>query len=601
MFQHFGRCRTACLTLAIALSAAAGCARSSDHSTAQAAEEILKAINATAPAEVSTESPKAAAPAAATTPSAVATASAGAAVTAPPPPAGGPIRLTLAEFLRRTLSGNPDIQVAGYGPPQSREDIITAKAIFDPVVFASSTAGRVNRPTQSVLDTGETALTDLIQQTWSFQAGVRDRLPTGGTFAVYQSSDYLDTNSTLSTPNPQYSTRLSFEFTQPLLRSGGVSYNQAPVRVATLNADISVQDFRKQVTDVIATAISSYWQLVFDIEAARTSQASLDLAADVLRREKAHVLVGVSSEVDMHRAEAAVSLRQADVVRARNQVRDDVDRLKQLMNVADIPLAGDADIVPTETPRFYLADVNRAEAIATALAHRPELERARKAIAIQSIRVDVADQDRLPQLNATLKYVLNGLGKAFHQGVEQQSFTELNTWSAGLDFEMPLGNRAADATHRRRILEYQQAVADLDRLSVQATQEVNSTVRAVLQARQEVEANLQATEAASRQVEGEQRRFDLGQTTSDELLRAQETLATAQRDYLKSLLNFNLGMVSLARAEGVILESQGIEVFNVESATRGARPLGLRPSAEPPMPPAGVRLSPSDLGRGLKH
>ncbi len=103
-------------------------------------------------------------------------------------------------------------------------------------------------------------------------------------------------------------------------------------------------------------------------------------------------------------------------------------------------------------------------------------------------------------------------------------------------------------------------------------------MRAVLQARQEVEATLEATAASSRQVIGERRRYELGQTTNDELLRAQETMATARRNYLRALLNFNLGLVSLARAEGVMLESQGIEVFNPEATAGHPRPLGLRPS-----------------------
>jgi outer membrane protein len=600
------------MVLAMVLAAVAGCTPSSERDSSQAAAEVLKAINGTAPAVVTptdgTSRPAAAGSVAAspstgvTKPAATASASAvtgtQAATVSPVTPAVGPIRLTLAEFLKRTLAGNSDIQIAGYGPPQSREDITMAESIFDPIIFGSTSAGRLKRPTQSELDTGATSKSSLIQQTWSFQGGVRDKLPTGGTFAIYQSSDYMDTNSVFTVPNPQYSTRLTFEYSQPLLRSGGVGYTTAPIRVATLNAEISVQDFRKQVTDTIATAISSYWQLVFDMEAARVSQVSLDLAADVLRREKAHLALGVSSAVDVNRAEAAVSLRQAEVVRAKNQVRDDIDRLKLLMNATDIPLTGDTEIVPLDSPRYYVADINRSEAIATALEHRPELLRGRRAVDIQRIRVDVAAQDRLPELNATLRYVLNGLGRAFHQGIEQQSFTDLNTWSVGLEFEFPIDNRAANAAHRRRQLEYQQSVKDLDRLSSQATQEVIATARAVMQARQEVEANLEAAQAASRQVQGEQRRFDLGQTTSDELLRAQETQAQAQRDYLKALLNFNLGLISLARAEGVMLESQGIEIFSFESATVGAQPLGLRQTeGGGPTTPPGVRLTPVNLDR----
>jgi outer membrane protein len=501
-----------------------------------------------------------------------------------PVEATGEIRLTLAQVLQRALAGNPDIQIAGFSPPEARQDITAAEAVFDPAFFGSGTAGRVNRPTQSVLDTGVTSQSNLTQETLSWQAGLKDKIPTGGTFAIYQANDYQDSNSEFVVPNPQYATRLTFELSQPILRGGGIAYNRAPILVATLNADIAGADFRKAVTDVIASVIAAYWQLAFDIEAVRVSQASEDLAADVLRREKARQALGVSSDVDLQRAAAAVALRQADTVRAENQARDSMDRLKMLMNAPDLPLSGEAHLVPAESPRFYLVSINRAEAIATALAHRPELERARNAIAINRIRADVAGQDRLPKLDATLRYIMNGLGKSFSEGIEQQDFRERVSWNAGIEFEVPLGNRAADSTYRKRRLEYEQSLVDLDRQTIQFTQEVNTAVRAVLISRKEVESTLQAVEASSRQVRGEQRRFDLGQTTSDELLRAQETRTGAQRDYLKALLNFNLGLVSLARAEGIMLESQGIEVLEPEPAGDLPRPLGLRAARAAKLP-----------------
>jgi outer membrane protein TolC len=80
-------------------------------------------------------------------------------------------------------------------------------------------------------------------------------------------------------------------------------------------------------------------------------------------------------------------------------------------------------------------------------------------------------------------------------------------------------------------------------------------------------------------VRGEQRRFELGQTTNDDVLRAQETLAQAERDYIKALLNFNLALVSLERAKGTLLETQGVEVFQPEAPADHPRPLGLRPAA----------------------
>ena len=561
-------CLQYALAVAILFFVGTGCARTPTRTDEWIAQEVSKSLAAAARPAVTEVPPSAPAPKL-------------------PAPVDGEVRLTLAQALGLALANNHDIQIAGFQPPAAEQDITVAEAVFDPAIFGTNTVGRVNRPTQSILDTGATREGVLVQNTLNWQAGLKQKVPTGGTWSVYEATDYLSTNSTLTVPNPQNVTRTTVELAQPLLRGAGLEYNKAAIRVANLNSAVSFQDFRKSVQDVVASVVNAYWQLAFDIESIRVSRASRDLAAEVLRREQARRTRGVSSDLDLNRAAAAVALREADVVRAENQARDTMDKVKFLLNSPDLSLAGETRIVPVEAPRFFLVDVNRTAAIATALVRRPDMERARNAVAINRIRLDVADRDRLPKLDATLRYTMNGLATDYVPSVESQNPTERLSWNAGIELEVPLGNRSANATRHKRILEYDQSLMELDKLASQVTQEVNGAARAVLLARSEVEATLTAKTAAARTVQGEQRRFELGETTNDELLRAQETLATAERDYFRALLNFNLGLVSLARAQGVLLENQGIEIFQPPSTEEHPRPLGLRmapPKDEPKKP-----------------
>jgi len=545
--------------LALTALAAAGCMRSGSPTDEWIAQEVAKSVASSSRPAVREAAPDAPGP-------------------RPPVPPAGPaeVRLTLLEALRLALAGSHDVQIAGLQPRIAEQDIIVAEAVFDPAAFATSTVGRVDRPIQSQLDVGAAQRGLLVQDTWSWQAGLRTKVPTGGALSVYEASDYLSTNSRLILPNPQDVTRLTVELAHPLLRGAGYDYNTAAIRVANLNSSVAFQDFRKGVQDAVAAVVNAYWQLAFDLESVRVSRASRDLATEVLRREKSRREQGVSSDLDVSRAEAAVALREADGIRAESQSRDSMDRLKLLMNSRDLDLADETRLLPVEAPRFFIVAVDRSAAIAAALGRRPDLERARAAVAVNRIRLDVADRDRLPKLDATLRYILGGLDADLGGAIENQNFGDRISWNAGLELEVPLGNRSADATRRKRLLEYDQSILELDRLATQVMQEVNASARAVLLAREEVEATLQAKTAAARTVQGEQRRFELGLTTNEELLRAQETLATAERDHLKALLNFNLGLVSLARAQGVLLDAQGIEIVEPPSTPDHPRPLGLR-------------------------
>jgi outer membrane protein len=555
------------MTVALTALVGAGCAQEPTRTQEWIAREVSKSLESSARPAVK-ELP------------------AGAPAPKPPAPVDGEVRLTLVDALTLALANNHDIQIAGLQPPTAEQDITVAEAVFDPAVFGSNTVGRVSRPIQSILD-GVSQQGVLIQNTVSWQAGLRQKLPTGGTLALYEATDYLNTNSTLTIPNPQNVTRTTVELAQPLLRGGGLEYNRAAIRVANLNSAVSFQDFRKSVQDAVAAVVNAYWQLAFDLESIRVSRASRDLAAEVLRREQARRARGVSSDLDLNRAAAAVALREADVVRAENQARDTMDKVKFLLNSPDLSLAGETRLIPIETPRFFLVDVDRTAAIATALVRRPDLERARNAVAINRIRLDVADRDRLPKLDATMRYIMNGLAIDYVPSIENQDPGERISWNVGVELEVPLGNRSADATRRKRILEYDQSLVETSKLVAQVMQEVNGAARAVVLARGEVEATLTAKTAAAKTVHGEQRRFELGETTNDELLRAQETLTTAERDHLRALLNFNLGLVSLARAQGVLLENQGIDVFQPSSTPEHPRPVGLRMA-----PPRGEQKKP---------
>jgi outer membrane protein TolC len=124
-------------------------------------------------------------------------------------------------------------------------------------------------------------------------------------------------------------------------------------------------------------------------------------------------------------------------------------------------------------------------------------------------------------------------------------------------------------------------------VAAQAIQEVNITVRALRSASEEVEGTRRAKIAAEETVKGENVRFELGQTANEDLLRAQDVLAAAEREHLQALLTFNQTLVELGRVQGTLLEDLGIEVVHPkENRSQRPEPLRVRlhegPRAQPP-------------------
>ncbi|HUU91801.1 MAG TPA: TolC family protein, partial [Phycisphaerae bacterium] len=204
--------------------------------------------------------------------------------------------------------------------------------------------------------------------------------------------------------------------------------------------------------------------------------------------------------------------------------------------------------------------------------------------------------ERLPKLDALLRYTLNGLGNDLGAAVDSLHFPDPSTWVAGLEFEVPLGNRAAQAEHQRRRVEFEKTLLEADRITDEILQEVNLAVRAVLQGRDEIESTLAAREAATKVLHGETVRMELqpmDRRTNEELLRAQDLVAEAERDHLLSLLNFNLALTELARAQGTLVEDNDIEiVWSDTDRPGGLAPLGARLAPKADAAPKAPQLRP---------
>ncbi|MFO8014735.1 MAG: TolC family protein [Phycisphaerae bacterium] len=473
------------------------------------------------------------------------------------------VRLDLFDAIRLALANNQDVQIAGYEPLRAEADLVEARAVYDPAIVASNQFGRSKSPIASTLDTGAVTDAALTRDTWDFSGGLQQRLPTGGVFRITQEMGYLDSNSRFTVPNPQYTSGLALEVNQPLLKNFGDPEARAAIRVATLAAGVSLHEFRRRVMAVVSQVTTAYWQLAFDRRTVQILRRSHEAAREVLRRERVRAQRGVSNELNIARAASAAASRRVQLVRAENRARDAADRLKRLLAAPALPVQGRAEVVPVRRPRFFLVDVDRTASMARALANRPELVRARRLIEINRIRVDAADRQRLPRLDALLRYTLNGLGNDLGGSMDMQDFRDPVTWVGGLELEWPLGNRAARAEYRRRRVEYEQTLLEADRLTDEVLEEVSVAVRAVRRGQAEVESTLEARQAAQAVLAGEETRLELqpmDRRTNEELLRAQSQLAQTEQDHLLALLNFNLALTELGRARGTLLGEQGIDV-----------------------------------------
>ena len=84
--------------------------------------------------------------------------------------------------------------------------------------------------------------------------------------------------------------------------------------------------------------------------------------------------------------------------------------------------------------------------------------------------------------------------------------------------------------------------------------DVKQVILSLYYAKSEMESARLAKEAAERVVAGEFTRFDIGKTTNEELLRAQDLLAASSRSLNRAIVDYNIAVAELARAQGILPE-----------------------------------------------
>ena len=93
--------------------------------------------------------------------------------------------------------------------------------------------------------------------------------------------------------------------------------------------------------------------------------------------------------------------------------------------------------------------------------------------------------------------------------------------------------------------------------------EVKQAIYEIKLAKYDIETTRKAKVAAEKVVEGEFARFELGQVTNEELLRAQDLLAGARQNNISAIIKYNIALSEPARAQGV--PGHGLSIEGIET------------------------------------
>ena len=466
------------------------------------------------------------------------------------------VDLTLEQAIMWTLANNPAIAVVSFDPEISRQEMVEAAAFFDYTVFAGYTKSYTDERTANVFaGKGRTSINQ-------YNVGIKQKTITGADWSLTYDMTRTWDDATWTSMRERYEPSLELSITQPLLRDGWPGFNLTRLRVARINRKISRARFRETVEKTITNAIGVYWLLVQARKNHDVEKSLLEMTLDTLRKVEARAEVDATA-VEINQIKAAVEVRRARLIRAAKNILDVQHQLTRLLAHEQINVLSDYDIVPVTKPATARIEIKVADQLITALRHSPLLERARLEIAVTGENIRVARNQLLPRLDLTASTAWQGLGHTWHFAKEQFNSGDYLSYSLGLTFEYPIGNREHKAALQRTRLERLKAIAQLQSVTDDVAVSVAERIREVNTTADEIQAQQDALKAARthlKALEDTEIRRRLSPEYLNVKLNAQESVARAELAELQAIVSYNTALVELARNTGTVLEVNRVKI-----------------------------------------
>ncbi len=461
------------------------------------------------------------------------------------------LHLTLEEAIQRALANSYAIEFQSFNPAIETTHVVEAEAAFDAVFFTNILNNKIDRPSPSQLQ-ANTA--DQFNSTY----GVRKLLPTGALITGSYSLDRTKTSLTFQELNPAYTSTVTLDIRQPLLRGFGLDYNRRFINITKNSTKISDLAFQRQIEDTLNQVEQAYWELV---RARRDIVITARLLADfetiyqyILARQSFD-----ATPVQLNTTLANLEQSRVEFISKKAAVFDAEDRLIAFMNDPSINLADDIEIIPDTFPPLTRFEVDRLAEVQIALDHRPEIRERSLEVKIAEIYVGEAKNEELPRLDLSLTSKIQGLSGTADRSFDEASRRNFISYVVGVQFEVPIGNRGPRAAHHRARLELARAKAR-QKLEIDNTIfDVNAAVRKIDTRYDQIMPTFKTAQAREREVDSiiaRAERKDFNTLTNE--LNARRSLAAARRVLIQAMVEYNIAIMELEERKGTLLSYNNV-------------------------------------------
>jgi outer membrane protein len=527
-------------------------------------------------------------------------------------------------FIAQTelLRANAGSVAHGLGASQTVILGSSPQTPFDPLLTINTDWGRssipINNPLSSGVGVAATPF-NLIDYNAYANFTYQQGFHTGTAISVAFDNLRSSTNSPGNIFNPAVQSTMIFSIQQPLLNGFGILPNTRYIIEAKNTLKVAASQFAQQVIATVSAVQTDYWELVFARENVKVEEAAVAVSNKLYGDNKKQLEIGTMAPLDVLTAESELATDTQNLIVAQtNMLQQETVLLNAITRDPLSPSLRNIEVVPTTgigapsiTENLPLMD-----AVNEAWQKRPEIFQADLNLKNAEVEVKATRNSLLPTLNLVGQYSATGLAgnevianatqtgfqadpnspivgannlpfnvgnpgapgvpafvgvpvfntttslqkSGLNTALDQMIHSNFPTYSAGLNLVVPIRNRSAQADSARAQIDKRQQELQYRQLQNTIFVNVRNAQIALQQDRAQVAAAEKARILAQQTLDAEQKKYQLGSSTSYQVVLRSRDLTTAQGNELRAKINLIEAAVNFDQAVGRTLDVNHIIV-----------------------------------------
>jgi outer membrane protein len=458
--------------------------------------------------------------------------------------------MTLAEAINVALRLNRSVKSAYLSRVVEKFDLRVAQDKFNPNVDLSAGPYYADFSTRTAaspqkFESNNTGL--------DANLAVTKMIETGGRFAFSWNRSDLWTRTNLTQTNRSDTNTWTVNFTQPLLKGGGIDVNTASVTLAELSEQSNLLSLKDSISSTVRATISAFRSYAQTTRQLEITKSSLQRAKDLLEMNKFFISVGRMAANELIQTESDVANQEFSYETALNGLDSARLNLLKILNMDKATM-----IVPKEEGEPIAVHPNFDVCLKTAFENRSDYLNANMGMDRSKISLTLARNNMLWDLNFVGSYAIIDANQRLSSNSDNQN------WRVGLNLAIPL---YGDLTREQGLIGAQinleKTKLSLDEITENITIEVQDAIREVETKLKQVGMAKRARELSEKKLEVEEEKLKVGRTTNFQMVTFQNDLVTAQNAELDASIAFRNALTSLDQILGTTLNTWKID-YNKE-------------------------------------